>query len=63
MNFKSLQRSRDARDASAGTIVFLMMGLVFVPIMAIHAAMIWQDQLTAAPQQLASIVNLALSIF
>jgi hypothetical protein len=64
MNSKSLQRSRDAREhSSAGVIVLLMMALVFVPIMGAHAVMIWHDQLAGAPQQLASIVSMALSAF
>jgi hypothetical protein len=63
MNSKSLQHPRDARESSADAIVFLMMALVFVPIMATHAAMVWQDQLADAPKQLALIVSMALSIF
>jgi hypothetical protein len=46
-------------------IVFLMMALVFVPIMAAHAAMIWHDQLSAlaGPQQLATIVGRFFTVF
>jgi hypothetical protein len=64
MNSRSLQRSREGRDhSSAGVIVFLMMALVFVPIMAAHAAMAWKDQLAEAPQQLATILGMALAVF
>ncbi len=64
MNSKSLQRSHAPRESSAGVIVFLMMALVFVPVIAAHAAMVWQDQLgTLAPPQLAAYVDLALSVF
>jgi hypothetical protein len=58
MNSKSLRE-----QSSAGAIVFLMMALVFIPIIAVHAVMAWQDQLAMAPQQLAAIVNFALSAF
>ncbi len=63
MNSKSLQRSHAPRESSAGSIVFLMMTLVFVPIIAVHALMAWRDQIDMAPQQLAAIVNFALSAF
>ena len=63
MNSKSLHRPRDARDSSAGVIVLLMMALVFLPIIAAHAAMVWKDQLAEAPHQLAIILGMALSIF
>jgi hypothetical protein len=58
MNSKSLRE-----QSSAGAIVFLMMALVFIPIIAVHAVMAWHEQLTTAPQQLAAIVNFALSAF
>ena len=71
MIFKSLfslrnSRGRDARnDSDAGMIVFVMMALVFVPIIAAHAAMIWRDQLSAlaGPQQLATIVGRFFTVF
>jgi hypothetical protein len=65
MNSKSFLPSQDAPEQSAvGVIVFLMMALVFVPVIAAHAVMIWHDQLTAlAPPQLAAFMNLALSVF
>jgi hypothetical protein len=58
MNSKSLRE-----QSSAGAIVFLMMALVFIPIIAVHAVMAWHEHLTTAPQQLAAIVNFALSAF
>lgn len=58
MNSKSLRE-----QSSAGAIVFLMMALVFIPIIGVHAALAWQDEITMAPQQLAAIVNFALSAF
>lgn len=71
MTFKSLfayhrarERADNRVDTNAGMIVFLMMALVFVPIMAAHAAVQWQDQ--AGPigaQKLASIVNMLVSLF
>jgi len=64
MNSKYLQRSSASRESSAGVIVFLMMALVFVPVIAAHAAMVWKDQLwELAPPQLTAFVNLALSVF
>ena len=71
MIFKSLFSLRKSRAAErhdgsdAGMIVFLMMALVFVPIAAAHAAMIWHDQLSAlaGPQQLATIVGKFLTVF
>jgi hypothetical protein len=65
MIFKSLQRSRDAREhSSAGVIVLLMMTLVFVPIIGAHAAMIWHDELAALdPERLAAIVSNMLPAF
>jgi hypothetical protein len=66
MTFKSQVPSRHARgeQTSAGAIVFLMMALVFVPIIAIHLAITWHDQISAyAPQQLAAIVNMLLTTF
>ncbi len=64
MTFKSQLPSRNQRgdQTSAGVIVFLMMALVFVPIIAIHVLMAWRDQLADyAPQQLAAIVNAILA--
>lgn len=65
MIFKSSGRSRDAAEhSSAGAIVFLMMALVFLPIIAVHAVMAWHDQLAAlAPRELAAIVNMVLPVF
>jgi len=71
MIFKSLfslrtSRGAERRDGSdAGIIVFLMMALVFVPIAAAHAAMIWHDQLSAlaGSQQLATIVSKFFTVF
>ena len=66
MTFKSQLTFRHARgeQTSAGAIVFLMMALVFVPIIAIHLAITWHDQISAyAPQQLATIVNMILPAF
>ena len=64
MIFKSLLSFRRARadvreaDTDAGIIVVLMMALVFVPIIAAHAAVIWQDQLAdIGPQQLATMIS------
>ena len=48
-------------QTSAGVIVFLMMALVFVPIMAAHVAMAWGG--AAGPQQLAALVNAILLAF
>jgi hypothetical protein len=63
MIFKSL-KSRRGENASASVIVFLMMALVFVPVMAAHVAVVWQDQLpSVGPQQLAAIVNAILPAF
>lgn len=67
MTFKSLlnfRRTRERADTDAGMIVFLMMALVFVPIIAAHAAVQWQDQAAQiGAQQLASIVNMLVSLF
>lgn len=61
MTFKSQDPSRNDGNSSVGSIVFLMMALVFVPIMAVHVALAWQDQLADfGPQQLAAIVNMIL---
>lgn len=48
-------RNGQTKSSGAGVIVLLMMALVFVPIFAIHAAMIWQT--TATGQELASLVG------
>jgi hypothetical protein len=65
MIFKSLQRSRDAREnSSAGAIVFIMMALVFVPIIGAHAAMVWHNELAElSSERLAAIVNMVLPVF
>lgn len=66
MTFKSQLPSLSERadQSSAGIIVFLMMALVFVPIISIHVALAWHDQITArAPQQLAAIVNMIFQPF
>lgn len=64
MIFKSFSLkagSEPRRDRSdAGIIVFLMMALVFVPILAAHAAMAYSS---LAPQQLAAIVSSVLPAF
>ncbi len=61
MNSRFLEASP---NASAGGIVVLMMALVFVPIIAAHAAMAWWHEIAEiAPRQLAAVVNLALSAF
>lgn len=70
MNFKSLlnfrlsgnQRVRSESDA--GMIVFLMMALVFLPIMAAHAAVVWHDAIgQIGTHQLAAITNMLVSLF
>jgi len=48
-------RNGQTKSSGAGVIVLLMMALVFVPIFAIHAAMIWQT--TETGQELASLVG------
>lgn len=63
MNIKSLFSSsraeRARQESGAGVIVLLMMALVFVPIMGVHAALAWQEQLAdIGPQQIAAIVNM-----
>jgi hypothetical protein len=66
MIFKSLKSSRNARgdQSSAGGIVVLMMTLVFVPIIAVHVAVAWHDQLAGIdPQRLAAIVGAFLPAF
>lgn len=63
-SFFSFRHSRDNADSDAGVIVFLMMALVFVPIVGAHAAVQWQDQLShIGTQQLAAIVNMVVSLF
>jgi hypothetical protein len=64
MIFKSLLSFRSSRanvresDTDAGIIVVLMMALVFVPIIAAHAAVVWKDQLAdIGPQQLATMIS------
>lgn len=70
MNHKSLLQFRFSRknsigsDTNAGMIVFLMMALVFVPIMAAHAAMLWHDAIgQIGTNQLAAITNMLVSLF
>lgn len=63
MSITSQDPHRNTRgtQSSVGAIVFLMMALVFVPIMAIHLVMAWPDRLGSAPQQLAAVVNAILA--
>lgn len=67
MNFKSLfyfRQPGERAGSDAGMIVFLMMALVFVPIMGAHAAMQWHDQIGhIGINQLAAIVNMLISLF
>lgn len=66
MTFKSQDPSRNGRgeQSSAGIIVFLMMALVFVPIIAIHAVLAWPERLSGfGPQQLAAVVNMIFPVF
>ena len=56
MIFKSRNSAAKARGehSSAGGIVILMMALVFVPVIAVHVAVAWHDQLAGVdPMQLA----------
>lgn len=64
MTFKSQDQVRNRRgdQSSVGAIVFLMMALVFVPLMAVHVAMAWPDRLAFAPQQLAAMVSALLAL-
>ncbi len=48
-------------DSDAGGIVFLMMAVVFLPIILAHAAVMWPSGLGA--QQLAAAVNVLLKTF
>lgn len=67
MTLKSLFTPRSAAagkasaDSGAGGIVILMMALVFVPVVAAHAVVLWQDQFGA--QQIAAIVSVLLRTF
>ena len=67
MIFKTFFSSRTAAskaahaESGAGDIVFLMMGLVFVPIVLAHAAVMLQGDFGA--QQLGAIVNVLLRTF
>ena len=36
------RKARGRDESGAGIIVFLMMALVFVPIVTVHAAMLWR---------------------
>ena len=70
MHIKSLFSFRNgvsrsaAHESGAGIIVFLMMALVFVPIIAAHAAMLWQEGLADIAQpQIAAIVNMIVPAF
>ena len=70
MHIKSLFSFRNgvsrsaAHESGAGIIVFLMMALVFVPIIAAHAAMLWQaGRADIALPQIAGIVNLIVRAF
>jgi hypothetical protein len=63
-SFFTARKRRDRGEGDAGLIVFLMMALVFVPIIAAHAAVAFHEQLAGvAPQQLAAIVQLILPRF
>ena len=66
MIFKSLFTSRNAaaeggQSDDVGIIVILMMALVFVPVVAAHAASAWPAD--ADPQQLAGMFSALLKIF
>lgn len=65
MTFKSLFSPRKVSPAGtsgdAGMIVILMMALVFVPIVAAHAASMWHGEL--GTQQLAGVFNVLLRAF
>lgn len=70
MTFKSLFSFRQSvvrstrSDNDAGAIVFLMMALVFVPIILAHAAVAWQDQIgQIGTHPLAAIINMLVSVF
>ena len=66
MNVKSLlsfRKSGHSDDSAAGIIVFLMLALVFVPILGAHAAVQWNDQLSHGTHQLASMASLIVSLF
>jgi hypothetical protein len=57
MTNKTFSRTSRRDDSGADLIVFLMMALVFAPIAALHAAMLWQgppglEQLAALMDQL-----------
>lgn len=63
--FRFRKSSGDSEAAGSGAgIIFLMMSLVFVPIAAAHAAVLWHEsQASGAPQQLAAFVGLLLGTF
>jgi len=67
MTFKSLfaphnaPADRVSADSGAGGIVILMMAVVFIPIVAAHAAVVLEDQFGA--RQLAAMVNILLRTF
>jgi hypothetical protein len=66
MIFKSLFTSRKAapqggKSDDVGMIVAIMMALVFVPVVAAHAASMWPAD--ADPQQLAGMFSALLKIF
>ena len=67
MIFKSLfsfHHAGERGDSDAGMIVFLMMALVFVPILGAHAAVQWHGQIGhLGTHQFAAIVNMLVSLF
>jgi hypothetical protein len=67
MTFKSLFSFRKPgghAGSDASMIVFLMMALVFVPILAAHVAVQWHDQIgQAGARHLAAAVNMLVSMF
>jgi hypothetical protein len=66
MIFKSRKSAAKTRgeQSSAGGIVVLMMALVFVPVIAVHVAVAWHDQLAGVdPMQLAATVGELLPAF
>ena len=67
MNAKSLSLFREARgsgrseSSDAGIIVLLMMALVFVPVVAVHVASLWPDDVSLA--RLATIGSMLQAMF
>lgn len=64
-SFLFRRKSRDTRpggSSDAGIIVLLMMALVFVPVVAVHIASLWQEDLFSLPR-LAGIGSMLQGIF